>query len=294
MTNAKRLLILTVFVFGAMVASAQAQATRTWVSGVGDDANPCSRTAPCKTFAGAISKTASGGVISVLDPGGYGAVTITKAITIDGGGIEGSILSAGTTGVIISGPGAGAEVTLRNLTIFGAGTGINGIRVLGAAGGVHVEHCVISSVTTSGIDFQPSAGVLYVTNTKIIDTGVSGLLIVGRQAILDNVQIEGGNAGVRAQNLAWVSIRRSLFSGNSFAGILANSGSLVDLQESMVSHNGNGLAVTTGAEILAAGSTISSNGAGLSNDGSGFLFSLGGNMVVNTGGNVFTQTFPSQ
>src|SRR5580693_9720 len=66
--------------------SASAQAPRTWVSGVGDDANPCSRTAPCKTFAGAISKTVAGGEISVLDPGGYGALTITKAITIDGGG----------------------------------------------------------------------------------------------------------------------------------------------------------------------------------------------------------------
>jgi hypothetical protein len=66
-------------------SAAQAQATRTWVSGVGDDANPCSRTAPCKTFAGAISKTAPRGEINALDPGGFGAVTITKAITIDGG-----------------------------------------------------------------------------------------------------------------------------------------------------------------------------------------------------------------
>ena len=66
-------------------APASAQATRTWISGVGDDANPCSRTAPCKTFAGAISKTAEGGEINALDPGGYGAVTITKSITIDGG-----------------------------------------------------------------------------------------------------------------------------------------------------------------------------------------------------------------
>jgi len=70
----------------AIATSAQAQATRTWVSGVGDDANPCSRTAPCKTFAGAISKTAAGGEISVLDPGGFGAVTITKSITINGDG----------------------------------------------------------------------------------------------------------------------------------------------------------------------------------------------------------------
>src|SRR5205809_5695698 len=86
----------------AFVSLAQAQATRTWVSGVGDDANPCSRTAPCKTFAGAISKTAGGGEISVLDPGGFGAVTITKSITIDGTGMLSSILAASTTGIIIN------------------------------------------------------------------------------------------------------------------------------------------------------------------------------------------------
>src|SRR3990170_5966079 len=80
----------------AVAAPAQAQATRTWVSGVGDDVNPCSRTAPCKTYAGAISKTAAGGIISTLDPGGFGAVTITKAITIDGSEQIGSMLAAGT------------------------------------------------------------------------------------------------------------------------------------------------------------------------------------------------------
>src|SRR5438045_9124950 len=76
--------VLAIAAFTLAVASmAQAQATRTWVSGVGDDANPCSRTAPCKTFAGAISKTATDGEIDALDPGGFGAVTVTKAITSD-------------------------------------------------------------------------------------------------------------------------------------------------------------------------------------------------------------------
>src|SRR5205823_12213271 len=82
-------------------SAARAQASRTWVSGVGDDANPCSRTAPCKTFAGAISKTATGGEIDVLDPGGYGAVTITRSITIDGSNTQASVLAAGTNGIII-------------------------------------------------------------------------------------------------------------------------------------------------------------------------------------------------
>ena len=96
-----------------------AQATRTWVSGMGDDANPCSRTAPCKTFAGAISKTAAGGEINVLDSGGFGAVTITKSITIDGAGALASILALNTNGIVIN--GANIVVNLRNLAINGAG-----------------------------------------------------------------------------------------------------------------------------------------------------------------------------
>src|SRR3954470_15467436 len=96
-------------------------ATRTWVSGVGDDANPCSRTAPCKTFAGAISKTAAGGEIDVIDPGGFGTVTITKSITIDGQGTMASILASATNGINVN-AGAGDTVILRNLSINGAGT----------------------------------------------------------------------------------------------------------------------------------------------------------------------------
>src|ERR1700731_787501 len=93
---------------------AKAQATGTWVSGVGDDVNPCSRTAPCKTFAGAISKTATGGEINVLDPGGFGAVTITKSITISSERFEAGVLVSGTNGIIIS-AGAGDTVVLRGL-----------------------------------------------------------------------------------------------------------------------------------------------------------------------------------
>src|SRR5580765_2890252 len=110
-------LVSLVFVMAAAFAtSASAQATRTWVSGVGDDANPCSRTAPCKTFAGAISKTAAGGEISVLDPGGFGAVTITKAITLNGDGTLAGILAAGVTGIIINAPST-ADILIRNLSI---------------------------------------------------------------------------------------------------------------------------------------------------------------------------------
>src|SRR5438132_3186628 len=125
MPNTMSLLIIsaTLVLTCLWAGGAQAQASRTWVSGVGDDANPCSRTATCKTFAGAISKTAAGGEIDALDPGGFGAVTITKAITIDGGGGQvASILAAGTNGITVA-AGAADIVTLRNIQLNGAGTG---------------------------------------------------------------------------------------------------------------------------------------------------------------------------
>src|SRR4030081_3933567 len=111
-------------ILGAVTANAQA--TRTWVSGVGDDANPCSRTAPCKTFAGAISRTAEGGEIDVLDPGGYGALTITKAITINGQSSLGSVLVVGTNGinVAVSTNPATAVVYIHDIQFNGINSGI--------------------------------------------------------------------------------------------------------------------------------------------------------------------------
>src|SRR5689334_6364557 len=123
------------------VAPAHAQATRTWVSGVGDDVNPCSRTAPCKTFAGAISKTATNGEINCLDSAGFGAVNIIKSITIDCHTEHGGILSLNVNGVIVN--GAGVVVTLRGLVIQGAGgTTGNGIRIV-QAGAVNIDDCII-------------------------------------------------------------------------------------------------------------------------------------------------------
>src|SRR5437660_12771571 len=131
--------LLMVVLLGTTLMSAQA--TRTWVSGVGDDANPCSRTAPCKTFAGAISKTAAGGEIDALDPGGFGAVTITKSITLDGTGTFASILASLTTGIIINAASTDV-ITIRGISINGFCNGIRGMNILQAKT-VNIEDCVI-------------------------------------------------------------------------------------------------------------------------------------------------------
>ncbi|HEY8188911.1 MAG TPA: right-handed parallel beta-helix repeat-containing protein [Pyrinomonadaceae bacterium] len=167
---------LVVFAF-ATTSLVQAQATRTWVSGVGDDANPCSRTAPCKTFAGAISKTATGGEIDALDPGGFGTLTITKAITVDGGTGQGwaSILaSGGINGININ--SAGSKVTLRNLSINGAGTqiGAHGISAT-AVGVLNVENCVIFGFNNEGLLVALGSGAnVNVRNCTFRNNGAAG------------------------------------------------------------------------------------------------------------------------
>ncbi len=190
----------------AFASVANAQATRTWVSGVGDDVNPCSRTAPCKTFAGAISKTATGGEINVIDPGGFGAVTINKSITIDGAGTQASILALNVNGILIN--GAGATVNLRNLSINGAGgTTGNGIRIL-QAGGVNLDNVTLMNFAGSGTNGR---GITIETATSAVRVNVSNSLIYNMEnhgidssptagnviLVVDNTSIaRGGQAGI--------------------------------------------------------------------------------------------------
>ncbi|HEY0044610.1 MAG TPA: right-handed parallel beta-helix repeat-containing protein, partial [Allosphingosinicella sp.] len=161
---------------GATYATpAAAQATRTWVSGEGDDVNPCSRTAPCKTFAGAISKTAAGGEINCLDPGGYGAVTITKAMTIDCHYVEGGVL-AGGNGITIN-AAATDVVMLRGLDFFGVNPPQHGVRFV-AGGALHIEDSIIRRFNASGsygVQFVPTTrpAELFISNTTIADNGLA-------------------------------------------------------------------------------------------------------------------------
>src|SRR5437868_12985505 len=144
--------ILGMFAVATLMLSslASGQATRTWVSGVGDDVNPCSRTAPCKTFAGAISKTAASGEINCLDPGGFGAVTITKAITLDCDGTFGSVLVSGTNAIVVA-AGSSDAVVLRNIFIDGVGTGINGVRFTSGQA-LTLERVTIFGFTANCVD----------------------------------------------------------------------------------------------------------------------------------------------
>jgi hypothetical protein len=166
----------------AFASLAQAQATRTWVSGVGDDVNPCSRTAPCKTFAGAISKTATGGEMNTLDSGGFGTIIIKKSITIDGTGSLSSILAAGTTGITIDITDVkevAKTVRIRGLSINGAGTGLQGIQVI-AASRVSIEDTVIDGFKTNGLNV--AAGQVFVRNTTISNNGGAGINVASQAA----------------------------------------------------------------------------------------------------------------
>lgn len=217
-----------VLVLLLVATDASAQATRTWVSGVGDDVNPCSRTAPCKTFAGAISKTAAGGEIDVMDDGAYGAVTITKSITIDGGGhIAGVLATTGSSGIIINAASTDV-VTLRRLQIHGAGSGANGVRILGARH-VNIQDSEIFRFSGHGVDIQP---------------GTVSLVQIDDSRIENN-----GNAAVYV-NQGNVTIKSSTLVGNAIAGVDATgTGVFVLVSNSNVSMNGRGLRASGNATI---------------------------------------------
>lgn len=230
---------------------AMSQATRTWVSGIGDDVNPCSRTAPCKTLAGAISKTAIGGEINILDPGGFGAVTITKSITIDGGGITGSILSSATNGITVNAPNA--LVTIRNFSINGAGTtlGINGIRVL-AVKKLLVENCMIANFSANGIDFNSTTVAdIMISNTTILNTS-GGISFVGPSG-------SAGSAGFTVVDGCNIQTIQN-------SGISIASGTTT-ISNSVISGCGTGVESKTGAAVHLSGNIITNNATALKGPG---------------------------
>src|SRR4051812_1422269 len=197
-----------------------AQATRTWVSGVGDDVNPCSRTAPCKTFAGAISKTAAGGEIDALDDGGFGTLTITKSLTIDGGGHIASVLGSGTNGIVVNdslsvAPGT-AVVTLRNIAINGAGTtsGIVGVRMF-------------------------SGAALILENVHVFGFQVGIQTEVGKTTVSHSTFTNNSNIAVRSMNASSLNVEASMINTNNI-GVQAEGTSNLRLSDNSVYDNRTG------------------------------------------------------
>jgi hypothetical protein len=262
--------ILAVVVFSLAISSvAQAQATRTWVSGVGDDANPCSRTAPCKTFAGAISKTATCGEISVLDPGGFGAVTITKAITINGDGTLAGILAAGTNGIIVNAI-ATSDVIIRGISIDGACTGLDGIRFL-AGRHLRIENCTIYNFSDDGIDvvynLTGGVGQLTIENTSISnisDVGVRVAVTTGAiTAQLDNVRINRASIGFDVL-AGSATIANSAISHVTNQAVVAENPAIVNASFCTLTNNGTGIsAFNSGATIRFNNCNIFNNNVGV-------------------------------
>ncbi len=293
---------LSLFAFVVLGAAVMyGQASRTWVSGVGDDANPCSRTAPCKTFAGAISKTAAGGEIDALDPGGFGALTITKAITIDGGGGQvASVLVAGTNGIVVQ-AGAGDVVILRNLRINGIGSGLSGVRFL-AGRDLNVENCYIFGFLNNGLDIalnQASAASVHVLNSVFKNNAGVGIRAANAttppvQVTVDNSAAILDNIGIEAAQHSRVAVANSVISSAAADGLKADDAVSNDAQltvnHSEISYNVNGVtASTVGAFASVGNSKLEFNSScGLNNSAGGtnmFSFQIGGNGSNHGAGN---------
>jgi len=241
---AKKLLLV---VFGVILAAltastVSAQATRTWVSGVGDDANPCSRTAPCKTFAGAISKTAPAGEINTLDPGGFGAVTITKSITIRSDHIEAGVLVSGTNGIVIN-AGPNDRVVLEGLDIEGLGTGLNGVNVLSGKE-VYIIRCSIRHFTQNGVNMASSTS--------------------GGHAFINDSFITFNAGGVNVAGTANIGsiTNSSILSNTSFAVQANGASNIVGVQSSVLNNSPTGISLLNGGTAVSVGPSNLVTGAG--------------------------------
>jgi hypothetical protein len=232
-------LLCSIAVSIAFAAAAQAQATRTWVSGTGDDANPCSRTAPCKTFAGAISKTAANGEINVIDPGGFGAVTITKSITIRSQ-TEAGVLVSGTNGIIVNAASTD-RVALEGLDIEGVGTGLNGVQFIGGKE-LYINRCSIRHFTQNGVNVTSS------TN--------------GGHAFINDCEIDANAGGVNVANNGNIaSITNCKILSNTSFAVQANN-AILGVQSSVLNNSPAGISTLNGGQAIAVGPSNLVTGTG--------------------------------
>lgn len=283
-----------VLALAVTAAPAQAQATRTWVSGVGDDVNPCSRTAPCKTFAGAISKTAAGGEINCLDPGGFGTVTITKSITIDCENTQGSILASSTNGVNVNDSASGSpntiKVILRGLSINGAGTtpGLTGVAFVSGAS-LTIEDCIIQNFNTSPaagvrVSVGSGAAVLRILNSQIVNTGAvstgAGVFAQWTSASTGNVKINIENTQLTGNVNAAFRVDTTNNTGSGVQATISNS---------LLAGSNAGIALNQPAggapiTVMVSDSTISNNTSfGIIANGASARVRVGSSVITNNG-----------
>ncbi len=289
------------------MGAAHAQATRTWVSGVGDDANPCSRTAPCKTFAGAISKTAAGGIINCLDPGGFGAVTITKTISIKCvSPTQSGITSPGTNAITVNAL-ATDVVDIEDLSLEGTSTGLAGIKVL-QVGALHVRHVTIHQFQSGapngiGILFAPSNAttVLDVTDSTIRDNLGGAILIqpgpstTTVRVAMQNVAMFNNAFGVKVDLKASSSpaavtggISDSIVNGVGAGGgpgvsaVTTSTGSVdIAIDRANINNNNEGVSAkgASAIKLRVTNSILSGNAQAFFQGGSGLVYTYGDNQI---------------
>jgi hypothetical protein len=246
----------------AVPSAAFGQATRTWVSGTGDDVNPCSRTAPCKTFAGAISKTAAGGEINCIDPGGFGALTINKSLTIKCPYTEGGVLVSGTNAIVVN-AAATDRVTLVGLDINGlripsGGTSLNGVKVLSARN-VNIRNSEIYGFQ-SGVDVNPTSPDtrVVITDSHIHENGAGVINGPGNNTIsatsvtVRNTDLQDNEcaAVVSAFGLTGAAPTSANDCGTQSAGAI-NKPAIIDLFHDGINYNGIGVYSRGGASSTA-------------------------------------------
>lgn len=270
-----RVVFLTIVILTTALL-VNAQAPRTWVSGGGNDANPCTVVAPCKSFAGALAKTLSAGEINCLTPGGYGAVTIVnKSVTIDCTGTIGGIQVTSGNAVTING-NAAVTVRLRGLSISGGNAGQNGI-VVSTQARVFVENSIIDGFAGSGILLQnTSTSTLFVDNCTIRNNTGFGI----------NIQ-PASNITTAADTTGTISNSQILTNANQ--GIVTITSDFA-VTNCIISGNSTGILTSQNGTVRISGNTISENFTGISPGNKGFIVSYGNNAI---GGNFTADGSPT-
>jgi hypothetical protein len=273
---------------GLFAAPAQAGPNRTWVSGTGTDGGTCAITAPCKTFAFALTQTAAGGEIDVLSPGGFGAVTINHAISIinDGVGVAAIGVSSGNAITITA--GATDSVHLRGLTLTGLGAGLNGIQ-FNSGGNLAIENCVIRNFANAGLNITPSTSSSFsVSNTIASNNSALGISVQPTgsavvSGVLSNVTANNNNTGILVAGIGFslnVTVAGSGASNNSSIGMAANTaGTALLLSNVVASNNNTGIAASTSSTVRVGQSVVTGNVTGVFTTGGGVLDSYGDNDI---------------